>query len=61
MMEQNALLMVFFMHVDLGINRESLDKGLVGALEPTVKWQTSGTVADFDVEVRRYPIRRKEI
>ena len=37
----------------LNINSDSLDKGLgLGVLEPTVKWQTSGSVAKCDVEVR---------
>ncbi|KAL7564046.1 hypothetical protein ACA910_006952 [Epithemia clementina (nom. ined.)] len=34
----------------VGVNRDSLEKGIVGALEPTVKWQTSTTVADCDLE-----------
>lgn len=35
----------------LKVNSKSLDKGLgVGALEPTVRWSTSGTVADYGVD-----------
>mmetsp|Transcript_9893 Transcript_9893/g.13053 ORF Transcript_9893/g.13053 Transcript_9893/m.13053 type:complete len:274 (+) Transcript_9893:75-896(+) len=35
----------------LNVNSDSLDKGFgIGVLEPTVKWQTSGSVAECDVE-----------
>jgi len=37
--------------LSLRINSDSFDKGLgLGLLEPTVKWQTSGSLADCDVQ-----------
>lgn len=42
--------------VAIGLNTELLDKGLLSALEPTIQWETSGTVPGVaDIEVGRRP------
>ena len=38
--------------VTIGINSEGFDKGAIGALEPHVNWETSGTFEGCDVSVR---------
>ena len=37
--------------ITIGINSDNLDKDVLAALEPNIKWQTSGELAGCDVEV----------
>ena len=37
--------------ITIGINSDALDKGAIAALEPHIKWDTSGELAGCDVEV----------
>jgi len=38
--------------ITIGINSESFGKGAaLGAVEPQIKWQTSGTFSGLDVDV----------
>lgn len=37
--------------ITIGLNSDAFDKGAIAALEPTIKWQTSGTINGCDVDV----------
>ena len=39
--------------VSIGLNSDAMQKSPIGALEPQVQWQTSGTYAGYDVSVGR--------
>ena len=39
--------------VSIGLNSDAMQKSPIGALEPQVQWQTSGTYAGYDVSVSR--------
>ena len=42
--------------ISIGINSDGFDKGAIGALEPHVKWETSGTFSGYDVSVRSWNV-----